>query len=72
MSKKCNFSILLVNGFQLATFAGPICEEPMMGVGFVLESWELQEEGDTGWGPLSGQIVSTVKVSFMVYFFSNI
>ena len=53
---------LLVNGFQLATFAGPLCEEPMMGLGFIIESWEHAEEGDSGWGPLSGQIVSTVKV----------
>merc|ERR1712200_130582 len=30
----------LVNGFQLATFAGPLCEEPMMGLGFIIESWE--------------------------------
>jgi len=51
----------LVNGFQLATFAGPLCEEPMMGLGFIIESWEHAEEGDSGWGPLSGQIVSTVK-----------
>lgn len=52
----------LVNGFQLATLAGPICEEPMLGVGFVVEAWTLAEEGDPGWGPLSGQIVSTFKV----------
>jgi ribosome assembly protein 1 len=53
----------VVNGFQLAALAGPICEEPMMGVAFVLEAWLFREEGETGWGPLSGQIVSTVKVS---------
>jgi len=32
-----------------------------MGLGFIIESWEHAEEGDSGWGPLSGQIVSTVK-----------
>ena len=53
----------LVNGFQLATLAGPICEEPMLGVGFILEDWTLEQEGDSGWGPLSGQIVSTFKVN---------
>ena len=52
----------LINGFQLASMNGPICEEQMMGVGFVLEDWVMGEESDTGWGPLSGQIVSTVKV----------
>ncbi len=29
----------IVNGFQLATLSGPICEEPMMGVCFVVEEW---------------------------------
>ena len=55
-----------MNGFQLASLSGPICEEPMMGVGFILEEWSLQEEGDSGWGPLSGQIVSTVKVTMLL------
>jgi ribosome assembly protein 1 len=54
----------VLNGFQLAALAGPICEEPMMGVAFFIEEWTLQDEGETGWGPLSGQIVSTVKVRF--------
>lgn len=30
-----------VNGFQLATLAGPLCDEPMMGVAFVVSKWEL-------------------------------
>jgi len=33
----------IVNGFQLATLAGPLCEEPMMGVCFVLKKWEIFE-----------------------------
>ena len=32
----------LVNGFQLATLAGPLCEEPMMGVAFFIEDWSLR------------------------------
>ena len=53
----------LVQGFQLATLAGPLCEEQMMGVAFVVEKWEVKESSSVegGWGPLSGQIVSTVK-----------
>jgi len=53
----------LIQGFQLATQAGPLCEEQMMGVAFVVENWEVKEatESEGGWGPLSGQIVSTVK-----------
>ncbi len=31
----------IVTGFQVATEAGPICSEPMLGVAFVLESLEL-------------------------------
>lgn len=27
----------VVNGFQLATAAGPLCDEPLMGVAFVLD-----------------------------------
>lgn len=38
-----------------------------MGVAFVLEEWTLLDEGDSGWGPLSGQIVSAVKVSNIVW-----
>lgn len=30
-----------VNGFQIATLAGPLCEEPMMGVCFVVEDWKI-------------------------------
>jgi ribosome assembly protein 1 len=59
---RADFASSVVNGFQLAALAGPICEEPMMGVAFILEEWTLREEGETGWGPVSGQIVSTVKV----------
>ncbi|XP_023227441.1 elongation factor-like GTPase 1 [Centruroides sculpturatus] len=30
-----------VNGFQLATLSGPLCQEPMMGVCFIVENWEI-------------------------------
>ena len=32
----------LVSGFQLATISGPMCEEPMMGVCFVVEDWQRE------------------------------
>ncbi|KAM7048348.1 elongation factor-like GTPase 1 [Molossus nigricans] len=38
----------IVSGFQLATLSGPMCEEPLMGVCFVLEKWDqskLEEQG---------------------------
>lgn len=57
-----------VNGFQLATLSGPLCDEPMMGVAFIVSNWSLNTEsvendlsGSTAWGPLSGQIMSCVK-----------
>ena len=38
----------LVNGFQMATSAGPICEEPMMGVAFLVTSLTLQAAAPSG------------------------
>lgn len=32
------------NGFQLAALSGPLCEEPMMGVAFFVEKWEISDE----------------------------
>ncbi|XP_013413557.1 elongation factor-like GTPase 1 isoform X1 [Lingula anatina] len=34
----------IVSGFQLATLQGPMCEEPMMGVCFSVEKWEMHSE----------------------------
>ncbi|XP_012272329.1 elongation factor-like GTPase 1 [Orussus abietinus] len=34
----------MINGFQLATLAGPLCEEPMMGVCFLVKSWKIIED----------------------------
>lgn len=39
--RDCDSSV--VNGFQLATLAGPVCDEPMMGVCFVVEEWSVVE-----------------------------
>lgn len=47
-----------VNGFQLASLAGPLCDEPMMGVAFCVEEWMLDKTvGDDAshFGPLSGK-----------------
>ncbi|KAM9953379.1 hypothetical protein ACTFIR_008445 [Dictyostelium discoideum] len=56
----------IVSGFQLATIAGPLCDEPMMGVCLIVEDIDIiREEGDQqnsdSYGPLSGQMISTVK-----------
>ncbi|XP_015606637.1 elongation factor-like GTPase 1 [Cephus cinctus] len=56
----------MINGFQLATLAGPLCEEPMMGVCLVVKKWEIREDchsesGGQSQGHLGGQIMSTCK-----------
>lgn len=33
----------ITSGFQLATLAGPLCEEPMQGVAFILEEWNASD-----------------------------
>ncbi|XP_029430609.1 elongation factor-like GTPase 1 isoform X2 [Rhinatrema bivittatum] len=39
---KCrDFDNSIVSGFQLATLAGPMCEEPLMGVCFIMEKWDM-------------------------------
>ncbi|KAK7604030.1 hypothetical protein V9T40_004303 [Parthenolecanium corni] len=55
-----------VSGFQLAASSGPLCEEPMMGVGFVVSHWHIEETSQpsgtaTTYGPLSGQLMFAVK-----------
>ncbi|XP_057695945.1 elongation factor-like GTPase 1 isoform X2 [Corythoichthys intestinalis] len=36
------FDNSIVSGFQLATLSGPMCEEPLMGVCFSIERWDIQ------------------------------
>jgi len=54
-----DFNSSLVNGFQLTTGAGPLCEEPMQGVCFAVLEWSVQSEGEDlnarGFGPFSGE-----------------
>ncbi|XP_052015452.1 elongation factor-like GTPase 1 [Apodemus sylvaticus] len=53
-----DFGNSIVSGFQLATLSGPMCEEPLMGVCFVLEKWELSkcaEQQNQGQCALAGE-----------------
>lgn len=43
-----DFGNSIVSGFQLAALSGPMCEEPLMGVCFVLEKWELNTGAEQG------------------------
>ncbi|XP_023178615.2 elongation factor-like GTPase 1 [Drosophila hydei] len=60
-----DFNSSLVNGFQLTTGAGPLCEEPMQGVCFAVLEWSVQSEGEDlnarGFGPFSGQVLTAAK-----------
>eukprot|EP01027_Heterolobosea_sp_BB2_P009685 GEZU01014272.1.p2 GENE.GEZU01014272.1~~GEZU01014272.1.p2 ORF type:complete len:364 (-),score=168.83 GEZU01014272.1:105-1196(-) len=56
----------IIAGFQLATAAGPLCEEPMMGVCFSIEDITFDksleyEPGADPYGPFSGQVMGAVK-----------
>ncbi|KDP42954.1 hypothetical protein JCGZ_23896 [Jatropha curcas] len=61
----------VVSGFQLATAAGPLCDEPLWGVAFVVEAYisplaEQSDEGGTNqhseqYGVFTGQVMTAVK-----------
>ncbi|XP_060579204.1 elongation factor-like GTPase 1 [Ruditapes philippinarum] len=36
-----DYDYSVVSGFQLATLTGPLCDEPMRGVCFIMEKWEI-------------------------------
>ncbi|CAF3687506.1 unnamed protein product [Adineta steineri] len=40
-SSKDDYDLSIVSGFQLATAKGSLCDEPLMGVGFIIERWTL-------------------------------
>uniref|UniRef100_A0A7S1DM63 Elongation factor EFG domain-containing protein n=1 Tax=Hemiselmis andersenii TaxID=464988 RepID=A0A7S1DM63_HEMAN len=57
----------LITGFQLSTLSGPLCEEPMEGVAFVVDDVRFTGPPDEvhgvsdSYGPWSGQVISAVK-----------
>ena len=66
-----NYVSNFINGFQMAVTAGPLCEEPMMGVCFIILEWSIKEDEQEGEHQfdnsnqqqfsISGQIMSSVK-----------
>lgn len=64
-----------VSGFQLATLAGPICEEPMHGVCFIIEDWhvDLNDDAAMGTGQLSGKFKISITGNhwFSIDYLSN-
>ncbi|RLN11156.1 hypothetical protein BBJ28_00020236, partial [Nothophytophthora sp. Chile5] len=78
MLKKMENSI--VTGFQMASAAGPLCDEPVWGVAFIIDdviSHEKDTEPDSAeeekaevskHGPLSGQVISTMRTACLIAF----
>ncbi|KAG6682525.1 hypothetical protein I3842_13G147100 [Carya illinoinensis] len=62
----------VVSGFQLATAAGPLCDEPMWGLAFVVEAYispfcgqadesETSHQQPEQYGIFTGQVIAAVK-----------
>ncbi|KAK9818827.1 hypothetical protein WJX74_007698 [Apatococcus lobatus] len=57
-------------GFQLATSAGPLCDEPLWGVAFEVEAVlnggaaSTQQLAEDVYGPFSGQVTSAARQAF--------
>ncbi|GFU33526.1 elongation factor-like GTPase 1 [Nephila pilipes] len=43
-SPHMNYDSTFISGFQLATLCGPLCDEPMMGVCFIVEEWSFDKD----------------------------
>ncbi|XP_036336690.1 elongation factor-like GTPase 1 [Rhagoletis pomonella] len=66
-----DYNSSFVNGFQLVTAAGPLCEEPMQGVAFVVLEWTVEANEDLNsksYGPFSGQVLTASKESCRMAF----
>ncbi|KAK1287439.1 hypothetical protein QJS10_CPB19g01245 [Acorus calamus] len=51
----------IVSGFQLATAAGPLCDEPMWGLGFCVEAYITQSDALSDQIDQYGQVMMAVK-----------
>ena len=56
------FDNCLVSGFQMATLSGPICEEQMHGVCFIVDEWQKQSQPDSVSNPISQHSDSSCQV----------
>ncbi|KAF8396327.1 hypothetical protein HHK36_017942 [Tetracentron sinense] len=67
-----NLESSVVSGFQLATSAGPLCDEPMWGLAFLVEAYiaplggcsdesELSTQQPDQYGIFAGQVMTSVK-----------
>ncbi|KAF3323054.1 elongation factor Tu GTP-binding domain-containing protein 1 [Carex littledalei] len=56
----------VVSGFQLATSAGPLCDEPMWGLAFIVEPYIFPDNSENAhpsdqYGIFTGQVMTSVK-----------
>ncbi|KAE8985442.1 Elongation factor-like GTPase 1 [Phytophthora fragariae] len=70
----------IVTGFQMASSAGPLCDEPVWGVAFIIEDVAFhektsdedrseEEKAEAGkYGPLSGQVISIMRTTCLMAF----
>ncbi|MBW0480130.1 hypothetical protein O181_019845 [Austropuccinia psidii MF-1] len=66
-----DFDDLIETAFQLATFKGPLCAEPMSGICFSLEELEIDKSQISSfdwvrskWSQLTGELISSVQEAF--------
>lgn len=71
-----DYNSSFVNGFQLSTSAGPLCEEPMQGVCFMVLEWSIdtsEELNSKAYGPFSGKKYCNLSlISRRMYIFNFI
>lgn len=51
----------IINGFQTAVQAGPLCQEPMHGVCFIMQEFSVDESCEKNDSSISGIIITAVK-----------
>jgi len=65
----------IVNGFRTATNSGPLCEEPIQNVAFIIEDAQLDpwntKFGADPFGPISGQVIAALKEAYREAFLAS-
>ncbi|KAF8579687.1 ribosomal protein S5 domain 2-like protein, partial [Ramaria rubella] len=57
-----DFEDSIETGFQIATFQGPLCAEPVVGMAFIVEDMSFTEvDGHGGTSQASGSLISAIK-----------
>lgn len=62
------FDRAIINGFQTAVQSGPLCQEPLHGVCFVMQEFKIDESAEKHDSSISGIIITSVKESCRIAF----